>query len=341
MVAKLTQTSIRVEQPEQFLFPLSFAQQRLWFLDQLEGRSAVYNVKLPVHLHGALDLECLQQAVDTLVNRHESLRTSFSIRHGIPTQVVTARVTVPVQTLDMSGAHGDEIRTKVAELAGQPFDLDQAPLFRVHLLRLGPHENLLLLLTHHIVSDAWSSSIMFRDLASAYDALVAGQMPKLPELTVQYADYAVWQRDWLEGPALDQQLDYWKKKLAGAPTLLELPTDRPRPRRQTYNGSRVSRLLSSELTAALNQLAQRESCTLFMVLLTALNILLARYSGQDDVLVGSPIAGRRRWCFELTSAVTRVISSSSRRFAPRHWKHTRIRIYRSRSWSKRCNRRVI
>jgi amino acid adenylation domain-containing protein len=294
MVAKLTQTSIRVEQPEQFLFPLSFAQQRLWFLDQLEGRSAVYNVKLPVHLHGALDLECLQQAVDTLVNRHESLRTSFSIRHGIPTQVVTARVTVPVQTLDMSGAHGDEIRTKVAELAGQPFDLDQAPLFRVHLLRLGPHENLLLLLTHHIVSDAWSSSIMFRDLASAYDALVAGQMPKLPELTVQYADYAVWQRDWLEGPALDQQLDYWKKKLAGAPKLLELPTDRPRPRRQTYNGSRVSRLLSSELTAALNQLAQRESCTLFMVLLTALNILLARYSGQDDVLVGSPIAGRRR-----------------------------------------------
>jgi len=294
MVAKLTQTSFQVEQPEQFLFPVSFAQQRLWFLDQLEGTSAVYNVKLPVRLHGPLDLECLQQAVNTLVVRHETLRTSFSTRRGIPMQVISSKAKVRVQSLDMSGADGEEIRTKVAELAGQPFELDKGPLIRVHLLRLGPSENLLLLLTHHIVSDAWSSSIMFRDLASVYDSLAAGETPKLPDLNVQYADYAVWQRDWLAGPALDQQLDYWKNKLAGAPTLLQLPTDRPRPRRQTYNGSRISRTFSAELTAALNQLAQRESCTLFMVILTALNILLARYSGQDDVLVGSPIAGRRR-----------------------------------------------
>ena len=289
-----THISCRAETPEQFLFPLSFAQQRLWFLDQLEGTSAVYNVKLPVRLQGALDLACLQQAVDMLVARHEALRTSFSIRHGVPTQVVSAEVSVPVQTLNLSGADGKEIRSKVAELAGRPFDLTKGPLFRVHLLQRGADEHLLLFLTHHIVSDAWSSSIMFRDFASTYDALEAGDTPKLVELSVQYADYAVWQRDWLQGPALDQQLTYWKSKLADAPTLLQLPTDRPRPRRQTYNGSRVSRKLSSDLCGALNALAQRESCTLFMVVLTAVNIFLARFSGQAEVLVGSPIAGRRR-----------------------------------------------
>jgi hypothetical protein len=294
MAAKLTHTTFTVEQPKQYLFPVSFAQQRLWFLDQLEGASAVYNVKLPVRLHGPLNLDCLQKAVDILVARHETLRTSFSTQLGVPRQVISSKATVLVRPVKMHGADGEQIRAKVAELAGEPFELDKGPLIRVHLLQLGIDENLLLLLTHHIVSDAWSSSVMFSDLASVYDALTFSQTPSLPELTVQYADYAVWQRDWLAGPALTEQLDYWKKKLAGAPALLQLPTDRPRPQRQTYNGSRVSRTLSTELTAALNQLAQSESCTLFMVILTALNILLARYVGQDDVLVGSPIAGRRR-----------------------------------------------
>ena len=294
MAAKLTHTSFKVEQPKQYLFPVSFAQQRLWFLDQLEGASAVYNVKLPVRLHGPLNLDCLQQAVDILVARHETLRTSFSTQLGVPRQVISSSATVRVRPVKMQGADGEQIRAKVAELAGEPFELDKGPLIRVHLLQLGIDENLLLLLTHHIVSDAWSSSVMFGDLASAYDALTFSQTPSLPELTVQYADYAVWQRDWLAGPALTEQVDYWKKKLAGAPALLQLPTDRPRPQRQTYNGSRVSRTLSAKLTAALNQLARSESCTLFMVILAALNILLARYVGHDDVLVGSPIAGRRR-----------------------------------------------
>jgi len=286
--------SLPLLEPEQYRFPVSFAQQRLWFLDQLEGPSAVYNIKLPVRLSGPLDLDCLQRAADILVDRHESLRTTFAIEDGEPVQVITTDVAVPVRTLDMVGANREEIGRKVAELAGQPFTLDQGPLLRLHILKLGVNEHLLLLVCHHIVSDAWSSSVMFRDLAAAYDALAAGETPILGDLPVQYADYTVWQREWLDGPELDRQIGYWRNKLIGAPELLQLPTDRIRPAGQTFNGSRVTRVWSAELTAALKLLAHSESSTLFMVLLAAFNVVLARYTGQEDVLVGSPIAGRRR-----------------------------------------------
>ena len=233
--------------------------------------------------------------MDILINRHEALRTTFSIRNAVPIQVITAEVAVPIQLLNMDGADSDAIRHKVGELAGRPFALDKGPLVRVHVLRLAEDEHHLLLLTHHIVSDAWSSGIMFRDLAAAYDALAAGERPTLPALSVQYADY---------GPSgnvnglMDRssiaRSTIGRSNSRAHPALLDLPTDRARPRRQTYNGGRVSIVLPASLTAALKALARQENGTLFMVLLAGFDVLLARYSGQDDVLVGSPIAGRRR-----------------------------------------------
>ncbi len=283
-----------VNDPAQYQFPVSFAQQRLWFLDQLEGPSAVYNVKLPVRLVGELDFDILQQAIDRLVDRHESLRTTIVMRQGEPVQVVNASLCVPLQIIDMQADDEVAIRDKAAELAGESFNLAQGPLFRSFVIRAAPDNQLLLLVTHHVISDAWSSSVLFRDLAAIYAALVLGQTPVLAELRVQYADYAVWQREWLEGAELDRQAAYWKNKLLAAPHVLALPTDRPRPPRQTYNGSRHSLVLTRELTAALKALAAEQSCTLFMVMLAAFNVLLGRYAGQDDVLIGSPIAGRRR-----------------------------------------------
>ena len=276
------------------IFPLSFAQRRLWFLDQLEGQGAAYHVRLPVRLRGELNAQALQQAVDAIVVRHESLRTAIEIRQGEPVQVIRKHVSVPVQLIDMTGENEDSLRARSAELAGQPFDLHQPPLLRVYLLRERADSHQLLVVTHHIISDAWSSGVLFRDLMVCYEAFLQGCNPQLPELTVQYADYAVWQRDWLAGAELDRQLDYWRETLAGAPALLPLPTDRPRPAMQSYRGSRWAHFLSPSLTQSLKTLAQQESATLFMVLLAAFQALLARYSGQPDIVVGTPVAGRRR-----------------------------------------------
>ncbi|MFQ5636058.1 MAG: amino acid adenylation domain-containing protein, partial [Gammaproteobacteria bacterium] len=279
---------------ERYEFPLSFAQQRLWFLDQLEGPGPAYNVKLPVRLSGALDLASMQRAIDYVVDRHESLRTTFAARNGEPVQVVTAAIPVPLETVDMGGATPERIRGKIAELAQQTFALASGPLLRVHLLQLDNEEHLLLIIMHHIIGDAWSSSVLFHDIACAYDAFAAGEVPALQELPLQYADFAVWQRDWLGDAQLDQQVDYWRRALAGAPALLAWPADRSRPRHQTYRGARIPRSLTGALTAALKTLARRESCTLFMVMLAALDVLMARYTGSDDVVVGTPVAGRRR-----------------------------------------------
>ncbi len=253
--------------PEQYQFPVSFAQQRLWFLDQLEGPSPVYNVKLPVRLTGALDTGVLQRAVDRLVARHESLRTTFRVERGEPVQVVHSQMSIAVQPIDLSGADPETVRYRVAELADHDFQLDRGPLLEVYLLRLAAEEHLLLLLTHHIVSDAWSTSVMFRDLAAIYGAMLVGDAASLPELSIQYADFAVWQQDWLTGPDLEQQVEFWRDNLHGAPPFLELPADRPRPARQTYRGSRISRGIPVGLTSELKALASRERCTLFMVLL--------------------------------------------------------------------------
>ncbi|MGI9344351.1 MAG: amino acid adenylation domain-containing protein, partial [Gammaproteobacteria bacterium] len=280
--------------PDRFEFPLSFAQQRLWFLDQLEGPSAAYNVRLPVRMTGAINVEFLQRAVDFVVDRHESLRTTFRSRAGEPMQSIASDQRVILREHDLGGATESEVIDAIGKLAGDVFRLDSGPLLRVDLLQLDEQEHLLLLVLHHIIADAWSASVLFQDIACAYDALAGGDEPNLPELAIQYADYAGWQRDWLAGSQLDRQIDYWRRQLALAPTLLEWPADRARPRRQTYNGSRILRELPRALTDGVKALAASESCTLFMTLLAAFNVLMSRYTGSDDVIVGTPIAGRRR-----------------------------------------------
>ena len=270
---------------ERYLFPASFAQQRLWFLEQLDGAGPVWNTRLPVRLQGRLDVAALQAAVDDVVARHESLRTTFGLRDGEVVQSVRSTLTVPVERVRPA---------ELAERAARAFDLREGPLLRVFLASIAPDDHILLVSSHHIVSDGWSSGVLFRDLAVSYDARRCGQLPRLPELPVQYADFAAWQREWLAGPALERQLEFWRRHLEGAPAVLELPLDRPRPRLQGYRGHRVSRVLPPELSSGLQALATAEGATLFMVLLAALNVLLSRWSGQQDLVIGTPIAGRRR-----------------------------------------------
>ncbi|MCE7903934.1 MAG: amino acid adenylation domain-containing protein, partial [Gammaproteobacteria bacterium PRO9] len=270
---------------ERYLFPASFAQQRLWFLEQLDGAGPVWNTRLPVRLQGRLDVAALQAAVDDVVARHESLRTTFGLRGGEVVQSVRSTLTVPVERVRPA---------ELAERAASTFDLREGPLLRVFLASIAPDDHILLVSSHHIVSDGWSSGVLFRDIAASYDARRCGQLPRLPELPVQYADFAAWQREWLAGPALERQLEFWRRHLEGAPAVLELPLDRPRPRLQGYRGHRVSRVLSPDLSSGLQALATAEGATLFMVLLAALNVLLSRWSGQQDLVIGTPIAGRRR-----------------------------------------------
>jgi amino acid adenylation domain-containing protein len=281
--------------------PLSFAQQRLWFLEQLEELGPVYNVRLPLRLRGVLDATLLQAAVDRLVARHEALRTTIRSRDGKPVQAIAATLQVPVEHVRMDGAAEPELRRRVAQLASRVFDLARGPLLRVALIRVAPDDHVLLVVTHHVISDAWSSGVLFRDLAAIYVALREGREPALAELEVQYADFANWQRDWLQGEELARQVGFWKQQLAGAPPLLDLPTDRPRPAVQSYAGSRWTHILPRDFTQRLRACAAAEGCTLFMVLLGGFAALLARYAGQDEVVVGTPVAGRHRT--ELESVV--------------------------------------
>ncbi|HEX2202177.1 MAG TPA: amino acid adenylation domain-containing protein, partial [Longimicrobium sp.] len=278
--------------------PLSFAQERLWFLDQLESDSAFYNIPTALRLSGALDVGALERALGEVVRRHESLRTTFPEVDGAPVQAVApfggfALAVDDLSALDETRREA-EVRRRVAEDAGRPFDLAAGPLFRAALLRLGAEEHVLLLSMHHVVSDGWSFGVLFRELSALYEAYVAGEEPPLPELPVQYADFAVWQRAQLRGEALERQLAYWKGRLTGAPALLELPTDRPRPAVQTYRGAEEAVELPAGLLERLETLGRGEGATLYMVLLGAFQLLLSKYAGTDDVVVGSPMAGRTR-----------------------------------------------
>jgi amino acid adenylation domain-containing protein len=278
--------------------PLSFAQERLWFIDRLDPGSAVYNMPVSWRLGGALDEAALERALGEIVRRHEALRTTFREVDGSPVQVIApfAGFTLPVD--DLSGladaAREVEVRRRAGEEAVRPFDLTAGPLFRAALLRLGREDHVLLLSMHHIVSDGWSMGVLFRELSALYEAYGEGGESPLPELAVQYADYAVWQREQLEGEVLDRQLGYWRERLAGAPELLELPTDHPRQAVQTYRGATVPVELSLELLERLQALGRSEGTTLYMTLLGAFQVLLSKYSGSEDIVVGSPIAGRGR-----------------------------------------------
>jgi acyl transferase domain-containing protein/acyl carrier protein len=283
---------------ERSQFPLSFAQQRLWFIDQLEGASATYNIPATLRLTGCLDVQALQQSFETIVQRHEVLRTSFQTLEGVAIQIIGAPFPMPLEILDLQpldeAAQPIEVQRLTQEEAQQPFDLATGPLLRVKLLQLAPQEHVLLLTMHHIISDGWSIGVLVQELSSLYQAFTTDTEANLPALPIQYADFAHWQRQHLQGEVLDAHLSYWKEQLADAPPLLELPTDRPRPSVQSFKGASLPFSLTPELTERLQQLSQQTGATLFMTLLSAFQVLLYRYSGQEDIVVGSPIANRNR-----------------------------------------------
>jgi len=283
-------------QPRPEALPLSFAQERLWFLDQLQPGLAQYNMPAAVRLNGRLDEVALGQALQALVDRHEALRTRFEAVEGVARQRVQERLEVSWQCDDLSALAEDDAQAQARALtrreAGQAFDLQAGPLVRARLVRLKAQEHLALLTLHHIVSDGWSMGVLVRELAALYEQYAGGRAAGLAPLEVQYADYALWQRGWLQGQALQAQLDYWSERLRGAPTLLELPTDRVRPVQPSGRGGHQRVSLGVKTTAALRELARSEGVTPFMVLLAAYQLLLARLSGQRDIVVGSPIAGR-------------------------------------------------
>ena len=270
--------------------PLSFAQQRLWFLDQLEPNSAFYNIPDLIRLEGQVDVVALEQSFHYLLTRHESLRTTFETVNGEPIQVIHAPEPFALTVIPVVDETEAQHRGQVE--ASTPFSLSEGPLMRVQLLQIAAEDHLLLLTVHHIISDGWSMSLLVEELTHAYRAYVAGHEPTLPDLPIQYADFAVWQREYLSGAQLHRQLSFWREHLTGAPALFELPTDRPRLPVQSYQGAHYAFALDSGLTAKLKQLAQDHDATLFMVLLAAFNVLLARYSRQEDIVVGLPIANR-------------------------------------------------
>ncbi|HEU0078085.1 MAG TPA: condensation domain-containing protein, partial [Longimicrobiaceae bacterium] len=278
--------------------PLSFAQQRLWFIDQLEPGSATYNMPFPLRLRGALDVGALEGALSELVRRHESLRTVFATVDGEPVQVIQPAGERRLDVIDLRDRAESERETEVRRLltedAGRPFDLTRGPLLRTTLVRTGEADYTLLVNMHHIVSDGWSMGVLTREVSALYGAFSEGRPSPLPELEVQYADYAAWQRGWLVGETLERQIAYWKERLGGAPPLLELPTDHPRPAVASDRGAGRGFVLSAEATAGLRALSRREGATLFTTLLAGFAALLSRYAGEEDVLVGTPIAGRTR-----------------------------------------------
>ncbi|MEW6367291.1 MAG: non-ribosomal peptide synthase/polyketide synthase [Acidobacteriota bacterium] len=287
-----------VPMPREGRIPLSFAQERMWFLNQFDPGTSAYNLYRAVRLRGTLDLALLEQCVNEIIDRHEALRTRFIPIDGYPFQVVPPASRLPVPLRDLRDLPEPERDTIVMELlkeeSQRPFDLAGGPLVRVTAFRLGAEDHFLLLTFHHIASDAWSIWGFIREMSVLYQAHLEGRPSPLPDLSVQYADFALWQREWLRGEALASQVSYWREKLQGAPPLLTLPTTHPRPPMQTFNGSRHTTVLSPALMAALKDLSRRNGATLFMTLLSGFSALLSKYSGQDDVPVGSPIANRNR-----------------------------------------------
>nr|NCS31493.1 AMP-binding protein [Microcystis aeruginosa F13-15] len=278
--------------------PLSYAQQRLWFLDQLEPNSPFYNISLALHLAGNLQVDVLEKSLQEIIQRHESLRTNFATIEGNPVQIIK-----PESNWQLTLVNGkdspkyreeQEIKKWLEIHSHQPFDLANDSLIRAALLKLSDTEHFLLICLHHIVSDGWSMGVFIEELTTLYNAYTKGLEPLLQELPIQYADFAIWQREYLQGEIRENQLNYWQKQLADAPALLHLPTDYPRPLQQSFQGDRIKCVLSPELSQGLNKLSREKGVTLFMTLLTTFQTLLYRYTGQTDILVGTPIANRTR-----------------------------------------------
>lgn len=279
-----------------YVFPVTSAQQRLLFLNQLDPKSTSYNVPWSIRIGGTPNSAALEQSLNEIVRRHEILRTTYDVVEGHPVQIVSPAVGVPLVFDDLSTASNPEQAAQAAALdeAQTPLDLKNGPIVRTRLLRLNDSDHVLLITTHHIAFDGWSRRILVNELATLYEAFCAVRPSPLPELPLQYADYAIWQKNQLQGENLEKLLNYWRKQLAGTPTTLDLPTDRPRPPRQSYSGAITNFTFPAKLKEDLNRLCRQSEATLFMGLLAGFQVLLSRYSGQDDVLVGAPIANRSR-----------------------------------------------
>ncbi len=281
---------------ELYIFPTSFAQQRLWFLDQFEPGSPFYNIPTAVRIKGVLDIPALQDTIDEIVYRHESLRTTFDKENNEPVQVIHPDMQCPLEIIDLRSLGEEEREAEGQRLAlneaRTPFDLQKGPLFRSRLIRLRDDEAIMLVTMHHIISDGWSIGVFMREVALIYDAFTRDQDSPLPELPIQYADFSKWQRDWLQGEVLEKQLNYWKETLGPVTPVLELPTDKPRPAIQSSRGANFHHRIPRELYERIIRLSRQEGVTPFMTLLAVFNILLYRYSGQEDICVGTPIANR-------------------------------------------------
>ncbi|HEY0170318.1 MAG TPA: amino acid adenylation domain-containing protein [Pyrinomonadaceae bacterium] len=282
--------------------PVSSAQQRLWFIDQLDPGTPAFNIPAAVRLRGPLDVRVLVDCFDEIVRRHETLRTGFASDDGLPVQVIAPSLKFEIPSVDLrhlpEAERAAEVRRLVTAECQRSFDLSRPPLMRATLVTTGEQERVLVLMMHHIIGDVWSVRVVMKELAALYEAFSAGRPSPLPELPIQYCDYATWQREWLRGEALRAQLAYWRGKLDGMPEALELPTDRPRPAVQSVWGAKHFLKIPGGLTAALRALAQEEKASLFMTLLAAWKVLLHRYTGQSDIVVGAPVANRNRSEFE-------------------------------------------
>src|SRR5262249_41153010 len=285
----------RAQRPAQL--PLSYAQQRLWFIDRLQGSSTEYNMAQALRLQGELDLHALGRAIQSIVDRHESLRTHFIEIDGRPHQVIEPKLEIglPVEDLSQLDEAGQQERA-TAEMRRQeqePFDLGRGPVLRVKLLKLGRRDHILLQNFHHIVSDGWSQGVFNQELKLLYEAYSRGADNPLEPLGVQYADFTLWQRQWLDEVALGREMDYWKQQLAGLRNGWAAPAARPPPPIQTFDAQICSRRFDPDRSADLKRLGQEHQASLFMTLLAGFAVLMNRYSGQDDIVVGSPIANRQ------------------------------------------------
>src|SRR5262245_18055754 len=276
---------------------MSFAQQRLWFLDQLSPGHPFYNVQVSVRHRGQLDAAALERALDLVAERHQVLRTAFRLIDGEPMQVVRARQPIPLAVVDLRHLPAAARETEAVRLGieerQRPYDLSEGPPGRIKVIRLADRDHVILLGLHHIVADGWSMGVLARELGALYEALAGGREARLAPLPVQYADFAVWQREWLSGQRLAEQVAYWREALAGLPAL-ELPLDRPRPAVQAHRGAGFGFEVPAAVAEGLGRVAREEGATPFMALLAGFGAVLGRWCGQEDVVVGAPIAGRNR-----------------------------------------------
>ncbi|HKN84164.1 MAG TPA: amino acid adenylation domain-containing protein, partial [Pyrinomonadaceae bacterium] len=286
------------DEQEVFVFPASFAQQRLWLVHQLEPDDPSYNVPTVLRLEGPLNVQALQRALDEVVRRHEVLRTTFAIVNDGPVQIVHPQLRIPIDLIDLRDVPATErwleAMRRVTKDAWQPFNLEEGPLLRALLLRLDDEDQLSILTMHHIISDAWSRKVLVEEISALYDAYLNDKPSPLADLAIQYADFAEWQQQWLTGDVLENQLAYWREQLDGAPAALNLPTDRPRPAIQSHRGATQAINLAPSDAQALKELSREENATLFMTLLAGFKALLYRYTGQTDIVVGTPVAGRNQ-----------------------------------------------